>query len=351
VQVAVALLEGLRSSNIEWKAVFPHNVLSLLPEWARSAPEVASLRKASKLGILLLSIRLKRLEAEYRPDVVYTVFGPPYFRARGRHVCGFALPSMLYRWSADDDEQGRALRWCANTWRGLMLSRMDALIVETETVRDRLKSVLGHRTPPISVIPNGVNPRLTRIGADIGRKSPNIVVPSAYYKHKNLEILPKVASELRRECGVVAQFTLTLDTSSLEWRRIAAAAERLGVRSAFQSVGHVEVGQLGTLYANADAVLLPSRRECSSAVFPEAFFFELPLIVSDIDFARDLCGDAALYADPNDATAIAQMLYKALTDNAVRSDLASKGRKRLASKYATPSDRFRMQIEVIRSLT
>src|SRR5688572_11945307 len=38
----------------------------------------------------------RRLEDEFNPDVVYTIFGPSYWLPKAPHVIGFAIPALLY---------------------------------------------------------------------------------------------------------------------------------------------------------------------------------------------------------------------------------------------------------------
>ena len=41
--------------------------------------------------------RLKLLERVIKPDVVFTVFGPTFWKPAAPHTAGFAIPFLLYR--------------------------------------------------------------------------------------------------------------------------------------------------------------------------------------------------------------------------------------------------------------
>ena len=62
------------------------------------------------------------------------------------------------------------------------------------------------------------------------------------------------------------------------------------------------------LYNQADAMFLPTLLETFSASYPEAMKMERPILTSDLDFAKDICGDAALYFNPLDSYDIANKI-------------------------------------------
>lgn len=80
-----------------------------------------------------------------------------------------------------------------------MFRRADHLVVETETFRTRLSRRLGI-PGKISVIRNSGNPLLLHevVAHDAPTKRFGFLIPSAYYRHKNLEITPMVGAAMRQ---------------------------------------------------------------------------------------------------------------------------------------------------------
>src|SRR5262249_21933237 len=138
---------------------------------------------------------------------------------------------------------------------------------------------------------------------------PRILVPAAYYLHKNLEIVPAVAAALKR-MGRDAIFQLTLPEQSGEWAAIARQATELGVADRVVTLGSLPLAALAEAYRSTRAVYLPTLREVSTAVYPEAFHFRRPIVTSDLDFARELCGQAALFIPPLDPERTAKGLVE-----------------------------------------
>lgn len=72
-----------------------------------------------------------------------------------------------------------------------------------------------------------------------------------------------------------------------------------------------------------------------------------PLVTSDREFARALCGDAAVYADPLDAGAFAEALRRVLGDADLRTRLVGAGVVRLAEAYPSPEEKFGAQMALL----
>lgn len=355
VQAAIAFFHNLSDrDDIEWLAVVPEPIRTTLPPSITAGAHFIFVPKTTLLDRLRLRFVLQKIERRFDPGVVFTVFGPAYFRAKAAHVVGFARPNLIYERDRRITGGSRSLDKLADHLSCALLRQADQLIVETETVRDRLARRLAIPTAGISVIGNCVNPRLTRHTptANVVADCFSVLVPSAYYAHKNLEIVPAVASAMRRlDPDLNFEFRFTLEPHGAPWRKLSALAHRLGVAHRMVTLGPLRLDDLASAYTAASAVFLPTVREASTAVYPESFYFRRPLVTSDLDFARELCGDAALFVPPHDPEVIAtRMLALARTPEMVARLVAS-GERQLAMGYPTPDEKFAMQLSVLRSVT
>ena len=225
-------------------------------------------------------------------------------------------------------------------------------MVETETVRRRLAARLGFDPSRIAVIGNSVNPLLLIPSAAAEPMSGRfrILIPSSYYTHKNLEITPAVAAAMRCiKPDLDFEFQFTLDTSSNHWQRIMRLAARLGVAHYLVTLGVLPLARLAGAYRDASAVFLPTLLEASTAVYPESFYMKRPLVTSNMDFALELCGDAALFAPPRDADALARQLIHLAQNRELREQLVAAGERQLALNYPGPDEKFAMQMEALKS--
>lgn len=351
VQVAIAFLNNLHyCSDVAWQAVVPEKIKTAIPAHLKSDLRLLFLRKSVQADRLWLSVKLTSLEKAFAPDVVFTVFGPAYFHARAPHVVGFALPNLIYARDSTVASPTRQLEHILDLLRCTSFRKADHLVVETQTVQDRLAKRLAIDAARISVIANSVNPLLETNPCQLNTKANkfSILVPSAHYRHKNLEIIPFVAAEMKRiDPKLDFEFKLTLGSDSAPWRLIAASAENQGVRDNLTTLGVVPIVELGRAYASCSAVYLPTLREASTAVYPESFHFKRPLVTSDLDFARELCGDAAAFVPPLDAAATAGILLKVAHRPEYASQLVEAGKKQLDNTYLSASEKFVQQLNLL----
>lgn len=78
-----------------------------------------------------------------------------------------------------------------------------------------------------------------------------------------------------------------------------------------------------------DALLMPSLLESFSGTYLEAMHFGLPILTSDLDFAREVCHDAALYFDPWDTASIRDAILRVKNESELAHNLCEKGNSRL----------------------
>lgn len=281
---------------------------------------------------------LLQIEEKVQPDLVFTFFGPAYARFRSVHLCGVADPwvthSTLVSYSVLGP--GRSLRMFLQCiYKGLWFRVADRWLVEAQSARQGLSRryrIPGNR---ISVISNGCADRYRKLadGPALLESSSRfrLLTFSAYYAHKNLEIIPEVAAELARVgLSQDIEFVLTIRSDEPALARIEAAAGRLGVAQMIRNIGPVDLVDGPGLYNSCDAVFLPSLLETFSATYPEAMAMELPIVASDMDFARDICGPAALYFRPRDVRAAAAAVHSLHSSRELRKQLVREGVRQLA---------------------
>lgn len=92
--------------------------------------------------------------------------------------------------------------------------------------------------------------------------------------------------------------------------------------------GYVKDGELRALYENAACFVFPSFYEGFGLPPLEAMHCGCPVVVSDRASLPEVCGDAAVYCDPDDPADMAKQLRLVLTSAALRRELSEAGKKR-----------------------
>jgi len=89
--------------------------------------------------------------------------------------------------------------------------------------------------------------------------------------------------------------------------------------------------------------------ESFSNNFIEAWKMRVPLVVTDSDWARDACGEAAAYVDPEKSRLAISSVEAVLFDPNVREDLVSAGDQMLAS-YPTANEKSVAYLDLLNNM-
>jgi glycosyltransferase involved in cell wall biosynthesis len=124
----------------------------------------------------------------------------------------------------------------------------------------------------------------------------------------------------------------------------------LGLENAIRFLGPVPEEDLPALYAGAALFVFPSLYEGFGLPVLEAMACGVPVACSDISSLLEVCGDAALYFDPGDVEAIAEVLCSAMTNPDLRATLQERGLARAAqfSWKRTAGETLRLYRKVLK---
>jgi glycosyltransferase involved in cell wall biosynthesis len=104
-------------------------------------------------------------------------------------------------------------------------------------------------------------------------------------------------------------------------------------RDEVKMLGYLPDDELARIIAGAYALVFPSYFEGFGVPILEAMQSGVPVVTSSTSSMTEIGGDAALYADPNNPTEIADQLKTIFKDESLRSQLIEKG-KIQAAKYS-----------------
>jgi glycosyltransferase involved in cell wall biosynthesis len=114
----------------------------------------------------------------------------------------------------------------------------------------------------------------------------------------------------------------------------ASALHRRIARSPFRDKihlpGYASRALAADLYRAAEVFVYPSLAEGFGLPVAEAMACGTPVVASDIEVLREVAGDAALYAPPQDVAALERAIERALEDGATRDRLRAAGPPRAA---------------------
>jgi len=224
--------------------------------------------------------------------------------------------------------------------------------METEKGKEKLSTVLGLEKADISVVGNSHsaifndNAYLSKSHPDyihLPKKEGNefrLLLISHSHPHKNLKIINHVLPLLQNHN---IKFILTINEKSYNALFPTKPKQIL-------NLGPVSQNACPSLYAQCNAMFLPTLLEVFSASYPEAMKMEKPILTSDYSFATDVCQDAALYFDPLDPKDIAEKIKLLIIDKVLQNDLIEKSKKRI-KEFETAQSRAEKYIKIFEKIS
>jgi glycosyltransferase involved in cell wall biosynthesis len=214
------------------------------------------------------------------------------------------------------------------------LANTHLVIFQTATMEKRLLKHYGYHGRT-HVTWKAVSFMLT----ERNKTAPNALLPYAekykffyvtrYYPHKGLEQIVETYSKFSKSLSDTVTF-ITIDANQhSKAARILENIREKGLEDKVVNLGPLPQKDLADYFTYCDALLMPTLLESFSGTHLEAMHFGLPILTSDLDFAREVCEDAALYFDPWDTSSIKDAILKIKNDPDLAGNLRVKGMERL----------------------
>ncbi len=310
-----------------------------------------SIIPSKKQTIINRNKLLKQIEKEQKPDIVFSIFGPSYYKSKVKNVVGFAIPHYIYKESPFFKKITIKDKINSLIYRHVKIflfkRNSNFLIFETNDVRNRFCELYNYPVEKTQVVYNTLNQifvdKKTWSNKKFDFKSKcNILVLSAYYPHKNIEIIPKVIDVLISKYQFTDfKFILSLKKETVKFED--------KYDKYIDYLGTVSLDDLPRLYNAVDISFIPTLLECFSATYLESMFMNVPIVASDMSFARDICEDSAIYYSPISSSDAADKIMKLVKNDNERLKLIKNGQDRI-KQFPNSMDRTNMYLKILEEL-
>ena len=155
------------------------------------------------------------------------------------------------------------------------------------------------------------------------RDKPYMLSVSSLAPHKNFKLIFEALNHIENP-----QFDVVIAGGANP--QVFASAS-ITIPEYVKHVGYVSDSELKSLMSNAKWFIFPSIYEGFGIPPLEAMSCGCPVLSAKAASLPEVCGDAALYFNPADAVALADLLMDASTNSAIREQYKLKGKERAAS--------------------
>lgn len=203
--------------------------------------------------------------------------------------------------------------------------RVNRIVVQTEHMKHRLSLLSPTACSRIEVIPSPARSRIAGVlrkgvvDAIDRATAPRLLYVSLARQHKNhLALLEAFALIHEKRPQSTLLLTVPGPSEALMANECLHAvhrkAEALGLLGSITWLGLLDAPEIDNAYSRADALIYPSLMESFGLPLAEALAAGCPVIASDLPYAREVCGDAARYFDPQQPLDIAEAVLSLLDD-------------------------------------
>lgn len=274
-----------------------------------------------------------RLSAEmllHRPDALFVpAHVLPLIHPRASVVTVHDL-GYLYYPEAHRDADRRYLDW-STRWNAAQAA---AVLADSEATKADLVRAYGARPEKIHVVYLGRDERISRVSnplrlAEIRARydlaQRYFLYMGTLQPRKNLE---RVVQAFEAICGrpELADMQLVLaGRKGWLYDSLFARVERAGLGERIVFPGYIPEEDVPALLSAAAAFVFPSLYEGFGIPVLEAGGCGVPVITSNTSSLPEVAGDAALLVDPHDVDAVADAMYRVVTDPALAAELTRRG--------------------------
>lgn len=307
--------------------------------------------KIPKLKFYQYNSYLSDIEKSIKADIVFSIFGPTYWRPKVPHIMGFAMGHYIYPdspyWNMISLKD--KFIWFLKKKIHLFYFKRDAdeFICETKDAAVRLQKIINKKC---HVVSNTCSDFFYKFQIKketdftfLSQKDNNeyrFLAVCTPYLHKNLHIIPKVLDELKKNDTIKPVFILTINKD--EFTKIIPKKYRNNV----VPIGRIDISKLPYLYSECDFVFIPSLLECFTANFPEAMIMKKPILAANLDYAKSICDNAAVYFDPLSSKDISAKIIELIKNKKRQTQLIENGLKKLSS-FNNASERANLYINIL----
>jgi glycosyltransferase involved in cell wall biosynthesis len=298
--------------------------LSTLGENFRAVPETAANYSVAEQLRIPLALKREGVTLFHAPHYVL----PPLVRCRSVVTIHDCIHLMFPQYLPN-----RLAFGYARTSIGLAARRATRVLTVSESSKRDILRFVDTEPDKIDVIYNAYDERfaidpaeedVVRVRERYQLQDEFVLYAGNVKPHKNLERLID-AFHIVRNRGLDRLKLVMIGDEISKYTALRRAVHRHQLHKYVRFLGYLPEETLAVMYRLAGVFVFPSLYEGFGLPPLEAMASGTPVVTSNVSSLPEVAGDAAVLVDPYDPHAIAEGIYRVLTDADLRKDLRRKG--------------------------
>lgn len=224
----------------------------------------------------------------------------------------------------------------------LPLLRAHSLVSPSYAHAHEISRELGHHSPPINVIPHGLDSMWTELDVQHRKATRDSVVLflGRIERMKGILDLFTAFARVIQICPKARLIVAGGSHPSIAKFEVVQKLRELSLTTSVDFLGQLSYAQLVDLYPQAQVVVIPSYYETFGLVALEAMAHALPVIGYRAGGVPEVVVDSetGLLVPPGDVQALAEAIIRLLTNSPLRKQMGLAGRARAEQEFSL--DRF-----------
>lgn len=221
------------------------------------------------------------------------------------------------------------LRHLANSaMMRIIRSRSARVVVPTASYADFLARAWGFDRRKLVPIHHGVDVPSSR--REPSTKRAGAIAVLNELPHKNLGVLLQAWSLVVAKTDESMRLNLVGRVSTRTLEHLGAPWQEWEASGRLVRISWLEHADILAAMASSELLVSPSEGETFCMPLAEAMAVGTPIVTADTSVAREVCGDAAVYAELRDAGALADAILRVHGDSMLRAQMGDAGLQRAA---------------------
>lgn len=278
---------------------------------------------------------------------IYTIFGFGLYQINIPQISGSADSNIYYPeinfWEGYAGIQ-LLKKKLIDRFRIYGLKKVEGVIFENESLEQRSKHLYNLKNT--CFIKPSIIPFVGNLILNFKKRRYNGLFFCGWQKNKNYLVIPELAKKFK-DYDIDFQFIFSVNNEDSEFKEFETLCLELDVLDRISFVGEILKNQIPSLYNQIDFVFLLSKLESFSNNIIEAWYFKKILIISDEEWSRSICKNAACYVDRNNIDLIFLKVLELINNSNLIDELIFNGLYELKN-YPNVQEKVSLELDFVK---